>query len=89
MAVFCPWALVYAIEDTDVDLASFEGKHPKDLFNKSGVANGQAIGHVIEEMGDNIVVFGDSEDSRFDVTRSKVYLSGGSVVVNDSLDQME
>lgn len=60
----------------------FWGKHPKDLFNKSGVANGHKRGNVIEEMGDNMVVSGDSEDSHFDVTKSEVYRSGGSVVVN-------
>lgn len=75
------------MENTDGDLGSFEGKYPKDLFNKAVVANGQSIGHVAKETDDTIVVFSDSDDLRFDVPKSKIGMAGGSVIINESLDQ--
>lgn len=69
------------------DLASYEGKYPKDLFNKTVIANGQAIGRVAKETGDLIVVFGDSNDSRFDIPKSKVAVAGGSVIIDEPLAQ--
>lgn len=75
------------MENTDGDLASFEGKYPKDLFNKTVVVNGQAIGHVAKETDDLIVIFGDSNNSRFDVPKSKIGVAGGSVIVNEAVDQ--
>jgi hypothetical protein len=75
------------MENTDGDLASFEGKYPKDLFNKVVIVNGQSIGHVAKETDDTIVVFSDSDDLRFDVPKSKIGVAGGSVIVNEPLDQ--
>jgi hypothetical protein len=72
---------------TDEDLASYEGRYPKDLFNKSVVASDQTIGRVAKETDDVIVVFGDSNNSRYDVPKSKIALAGGSVIVNDSIEQ--
>ena len=69
------------------DLASYEGKYPKDLFNKTVIANGQAIGRVAKETGDLIVVFGDSNDSRFDIPKSKVAVAGGSVIIDEPIAQ--
>jgi len=69
------------------DLASYEGKYPKDLFNKTVVVNGQSIGHVAKETDDLIVVFGDSDNSRFDVPKSKVAVAGGSVTISEPLAQ--
>ncbi len=69
------------------DLASYEGKYPKDLFNKTVIANGQAIGRVAKETGDLIVVFGDSNDSRFDIPKSKVAIAGGSVIIDEPIAQ--
>ena len=71
---------------SEADLASFEGKYPKDLFNKSVVANGQPIGHVAKETDDTIVIFSDS-GLRFDVPKSKIEIAGGSVIVKEALDQ--
>lgn len=71
----------------DGDLASYEGKYPKDLFNKSVVAGGQAIGRVAKETDDVIVVFGDSNNSRYDVPKSKIEAAGGSVIINDAIEQ--
>jgi ribosomal protein L18E len=69
---------------TEEDLASFEGKYPKDLFNKSVIAgdNQTLIGHVAKETDDLIVVFSESDNSRFDIPKSQITLAGGSVVVN-------
>ncbi len=75
------------MENTDADLSSFEGKYPKDLFNKNVEANGQAIGRVAKETDDTIVVFSDSGNLRFDIPKSKVEMAGGSVIVKEALDQ--
>jgi hypothetical protein len=68
---------------SDNDLGSFEGKYPKDLFNKTVVANGQTIGHIARETEDQIVVFGDFDDSRFDIPKSVIAVAGGTVIVNE------
>ena len=69
--------------DTDGDLASFEGRYPKDLFNKSVFSNDKQtlIGHVTKETESLIVVFSDSDNSRFDIPKSKIIVDGGSVVL--------
>ncbi|HEX7206915.1 MAG TPA: hypothetical protein VF233_01950, partial [Nitrososphaeraceae archaeon] len=70
----------------DGDLASFEGRYPKDLFNKSVFSNDKQtlIGHVTKETDSLIVVFSDSDNSRFDIPKSKITVVGGSVVLNDT-----
>jgi hypothetical protein len=72
---------------TDTDLGSYEGKYPKDLFNKTVIVNEQAMGRVAKETEDQIVVFSDSGNLRFDVPKSKITLSGGSIVVGGPLEQ--
>jgi hypothetical protein len=72
---------------TDTDLGSYEGKYPKDLFNKTVIVNEQAIGRVAKETDDQIVVFSDSGNLRFDIPKSKITLSGGSVMVGEPLEQ--
>ncbi|HEX2614387.1 MAG TPA: hypothetical protein VHL10_02770 [Nitrososphaera sp.] len=69
------------------DLASYEGKYSKDLFNKTVVVDGQSVGHVAKETDDMIVVFGDSDNSRFDVPKSKIAIAGGSVTISEPLAQ--
>src|SRR5215217_2855619 len=70
----------------DGDLASFEGRYPKDLFNKSVFSNDKQtlIGHVTKETDSLIVVFSDSDNSRFDIPKSKITVDGGLVVLNHS-----
>src|SRR5919109_1074776 len=72
--------------DTDGDLASFEGRYPKDHFNKSVFSNDKQtlIGHVTKETDSLIVVFSDSDNSRFDIPKSKITVDGGSVVLIQS-----
>jgi hypothetical protein len=72
---------------TETDLGSYEGKYPKDLFNKTVIVNEQAMGRVAKETDDKIVVFSDSGNLRFDIPKSKITLSGGSVVVGEPLEQ--
>jgi hypothetical protein len=72
---------------TETDLGSYEGKYPKDLFNKTVIVNEQAMGRVAKETDDQIVVFSDSGNLRFDIPKSKITLSGGSVVVGEPLEQ--
>ena len=72
---------------TEADLGSYEGKYPKDLFNKTVIVNEQAIGRVAKETDDVIVVFSDSGNLRFDIPKSKITRSGGSVVVGEPLEQ--
>jgi uncharacterized protein YdeI (BOF family) len=79
--------LAGAMEKTNADMGSYEGRYPKDLFNKVVVVNGQSIGHVTKETDDLIVVFSDSDNSRFDIPKSKVALVGGSVVLDESVGQ--
>src|SRR5215203_935884 len=72
---------------TETDLGSYEGKYPKDLFNKTVIVNEQAMGRVAKETDDRIVVFSDSGNLRFDIPKSKITLSGGSVIVGEPLEQ--
>jgi hypothetical protein len=75
-----------AMENTDADLASYEGRYPKDLFNKTVVANGLAMGRVAKETDDVIVVFSETDGSmRFDIPKSEIALSGDSVVATEDL----
>ena len=74
-------------EPTETDLGSYEGKYPKDLFNKTVIVNEQAMGRVAKETDDQIVVFSDSGNLRFDIPKSKITLSGGSIVVGEPLEQ--
>src|SRR5918995_5223098 len=88
--VLCCIAACFAMEKdepTDTDLGSYEGKYPKDLFNKTVIVNEQAMGRVAKETDDQIVVFSDSGNLRFDIPKSKITLSGGSVMVGDPLEQ--
>jgi hypothetical protein len=72
---------------TETDLGSYEGKYPKDLFNKTVIVNEQAMGRVAKETDDQIVVFSDSGNLRFDIPKSKITLSGGSIMVGEPLEQ--
>ncbi|MFL6477463.1 MAG: hypothetical protein ACJ707_01410, partial [Nitrososphaera sp.] len=72
---------------TDADLGSYEGKYPKDLFNKTLIVNEQAMGRIVKETYDQVVVFSDSGNLRFDIPKSKIALSGGSIVLGEPLEQ--
>ena len=63
------------------DLATYEGKYPKSLFNKGvRTQDEEHIGHVMTEAGDKIVVWGHY-NWRFDVPRSKIIAVGRNVIL--------
>jgi hypothetical protein len=76
--------------DGDVELGSYEGKYPAELFNKSVVIEKagevRTVGRVQMEGEDTIVVFGDSGDDRYDIPRSEVMPSGSNLVIAEDKD---
>jgi sporulation protein YlmC with PRC-barrel domain len=71
-----PWK-----NNKDVDLASYEGKFPKSLFNKGvRIENEDHVGFIMKETDDKVVVFGD-RDYRFDVPKSKIISVGRNVIL--------
>ena len=74
---------------SDDNLASFEGKYPRDLFNKSVISsdNRTLIGYIVKETDELIVVLSDSDPkSRFDIPKSEIAVTGGSVVISNTTD---
>lgn len=57
------------IQGMNLDLATYERKYPKSLFNKEvRIENEDSIGHIMRETDSRIVIFG-SYDYRFDVPK--------------------
>jgi hypothetical protein len=76
------------IQGENLDLASYERKYPKGLFNKGvRVLNEDHVGHVMKETEDKIVVFG-SFGYRFDVPKSKIKEVGRNVILNTNIDEL-
>jgi hypothetical protein len=72
----------------NLDLATYERKYPKGLFNKGvRVLNEDHIGHVMKETDDKIVVFG-SFGHRFDVPKSKIKEIGRNVILNMDINEL-
>jgi sporulation protein YlmC with PRC-barrel domain len=72
-----PWTY-----EKDVDLATFEGKYPRSLFNKGVRAeNEDHVGHVMKETDDKIIVFGD-HNCRYDIPKSHIIAVGRNVIVD-------
>jgi hypothetical protein len=70
------------IQGTNLDLATYERKYPKSLFNKGvRIENEDSIGHIVKETDDRIVIFG-SYDYRFDVPKSKIKEVGRNVILS-------
>jgi hypothetical protein len=64
-----------------VDLATYEGKYPKSLFNKGvRTQDEEHVGHVMKEADDKVVVWGHY-DWRFDVPKSKIIAVGRNVIL--------
>ena len=69
------------IQGMNLDLATYERKYPKSLFNKGvRIENEDSIGHIMRETDDKIVIFG-SYDYRFDVPKSKIIAVGRNVIL--------
>ena len=72
----------------DVDLASYESKYLKSLFNKGvRIENEDHVGHVMKETDDKIVIFGE-HDYRFDVPKSKITFVGRNVILGMDWDEL-
>jgi len=72
----------------DVDLASYESKYPKSLFNKGvRLENEDHVGHVMKETDDKIVIFGE-HDYRLDVPKSKITFVGRNVILGMNWDEL-
>jgi hypothetical protein len=78
----------YWTQGENLDLASYERKYPKGLFNKGvRVLNEDHIGHVMKETDDKIVIFG-SFGYRFDVPKSKIKEVGRNVILNMDVNEL-
>ncbi len=71
-----------------VDLAYYEGKYPKSLFNKGVRAeNEDDSGFVVKETDDKIVVFGYSND-RYDIPKSEIIAVGMNVIIGKNFPEL-
>ena len=77
-----PWT-----QGENIDLATYERKYPKTLFNKGVRAESEDnVGHVMKETDDKIVVFGH-HDYRFDIPKSKIIAVGANVILGMDWDE--
>jgi len=75
-------------EKNQVDLAYYEGKYPKSLFNKGVRAeNEDDLGFVAKETNDKIVVFGYSND-RYDIPKSEIIAVGMNVIIGKNFPEL-
>ena len=71
-----------------VDLAYYEGKYPKSLFNKGVRAeNEDDLGFVAKETHDKIIVFGYSND-RYDIPKSEIIAVGMNVIIGKNFPEL-
>jgi hypothetical protein len=76
------------IQGENLDLATYERKYPKGLFNKGvRVLNEDHVGHVMKETDDKIVIFGDY-NYRFDVPKSRIKEVGRNVILNMDFSEL-
>ena len=69
------------------NLASFEGRYPKDLFNKSVYTddNQVLVGYVAKEIGNILIVFSEfNKKIRYDIPKSDIVVAGSMVIVQNS-----
>jgi sporulation protein YlmC with PRC-barrel domain len=79
-----PWTDV----KRQVDLAYYEGKYPKSLFNKGVRAqNEDDLGFVVKETNDKIIVFGYSND-RYDIPKSEIIAVGMNVIIGKDFPEL-
>ncbi|HVX03406.1 MAG TPA: hypothetical protein VHA09_09665 [Nitrososphaera sp.] len=73
---------VHAIDLPEaMDLAAYEGKYPRSLFNKGvRTQDEEHVGHVMKETDDKVVVWGHY-DWRFDVPKSKIIAVGRNIIL--------
>ncbi|MFL6384549.1 MAG: hypothetical protein ACJ712_06180 [Nitrososphaeraceae archaeon] len=72
----------------NLDLATYERKYPKGLFNKGvRILNEDHVGHIMKETDDKMVIFG-SFGYRFDVSKSKIKEVGRNVILNMDINEL-
>jgi hypothetical protein len=72
----------------NLDLATYERKYPRSLFNKGvRVLNEDHVGHIMKETDDKIVIFG-SFGYRFDVPKSEIKEVGRNVILNMDINEL-
>ena len=72
-----PWT-----QPENIDLATYEKKYPKSLFNKGvRTKDEEHVGHIMKETDDKIVVFGHY-DYRFDFPKAKIIAAGRNVILD-------
>lgn len=59
-------------KSSEGELGSFEGRYPKDLFNKTFVVDNQSIGHVAKDTENTVIIFGESDNARYDIPKSEI-----------------
>jgi hypothetical protein len=64
--------------------SSYEANYPRDLFNKAVVVGRVTIGFVAKETEDTVIVFGESQGIRYDIPKSNVVSSGGTITLRDA-----
>src|ERR1051326_3408359 len=70
------------------DLAAYEGKYPKSLFNKGvRTEDEDHVGHVVKELADRIVIDGHY-DLRFIVPKSWIIGAGRNVILGMKYSQL-
>lgn len=66
----------------DADLATYEKKYPKPLFNKGVRAkNEDKVGHIQMDTDDTIIVFSE-HNVRLDIPKSKIIAVGRNVILD-------
>ncbi|MFB5599881.1 MAG: hypothetical protein ACE5SW_06610 [Nitrososphaeraceae archaeon] len=74
--------------DNQVDLATYEGRYPKSLFNKGVRAeNEDDLGFVVKETDNKIIVFGYSND-RYDIPKSEIIAVGMNVIIGKNFPEL-
>jgi len=72
----------------DIDLATYEKRYPKSLFNKGVRANNEdKVGHVHMETDSKIVVFGE-HNTRYDIPKSEIIAVGRNVILKENYPQL-
>ena len=70
------------------DLAAYEGKYPKSLFNKGvRTEDEEHVGHVVKELGDKVIIDGHY-DLRFIVPKDRIIAVGRNVILGMKYSQL-
>ena len=72
----------------DIDLATYEKRYPKSLFNKGVRANNEdKVGHIHRETDNKIIVFGE-HNTRYDIPKSEIIAIGRNVILKRNYPEL-